>query len=218
MSQGYPYSSARLEYRAVQSSDRPLFAALTADTTGYINSSVSNIKLPTESDAYDFMKQVTDNYLLGVVIWLKHPAGMSREQRLELVEQSRKEGKAHMHDEHGTAIGEVHLSRLSHGNMHHRSTEIGITILPEHQNRGYGGETINWVLDYAFRRAGLHRVAIKSFEWNSGAIRLYEKLGFTHEGRVREAYWHEGRFWDGVMMGMLEGEWRELQKDQKEST
>jgi RimJ/RimL family protein N-acetyltransferase len=192
----YPFSSARLEYRAVRPADKPLFAALTADTTGHINSSVTNIKLPTESEAYEFMNQVTDNYLLGVVIWVKHPKEMTKEQRSELVEKSQKEGKEHMHEEWGTAIGEVHLSRLSHGKMHHRSTEIGITILPEYQNRGYGGETINW---------------------NTGAIRLYEKLGFKHEGREREAYWHEGRFWDGVQMGMLEGEWRGLQKAKDES-
>jgi RimJ/RimL family protein N-acetyltransferase len=213
----YPFSSARLEYRAVRPADKPLFAALTADTTGHINSSVTNIKLPTESEAYEFMNQVADNYLLGVVIWVKHLKEMTKEQRSELVEKSQKEGKQHMHEEWGTAIGEVHLSRLSHGKMHHRSTEIGITILPEYQNRGYGGETINWVLHYAFWRAGLHRVSIRSFEWNTGAIRLYEKLGFKHEGREREAYWHEGRFWDGVQMGMLEGEWRGLQKAKDES-
>jgi RimJ/RimL family protein N-acetyltransferase len=67
-------------------------------------------------------------------------------------------------------------------------------------------------MDYAFRRAGFHRLRIRAFEWNTGAIRLYEKLGFVHEGRERESYWHEGRWWDGVGMSMLEGEWREMQR------
>jgi RimJ/RimL family protein N-acetyltransferase len=41
---------------------------------------------------------------------------------------------------------------------------------------------------------------------------LYEKIGFKVEGREREAYWHEGRWWDGVELGMLEGEWRSLKE------
>jgi RimJ/RimL family protein N-acetyltransferase len=216
MSQHHPFSSARLEYRAIRPADTALFAALTADAVGFINSSITNIKLPTESDAHGFMKECAENYLLGTAIWLKHPEDMTQEQRLELVEKAKKEGKEHMVEEWGTAIGEMHLSRLSHGSTHHRSTSIGITILPEFQSRGYGGEAIDWVLDYAFRRAGLHRVGIKAFEWNIGAIRLYEKLGFKHEGKEREAYWHEGRFWDGIQMGMLDREWRDLHNAKEE--
>lgn len=58
-------------------------------------------------------------------------------------------------------------------------------------------------------------MSVRAFEWNSGAIRLYEKVGFKHEGRGRETLWHEGRWWDGVEMGMLEGEWWELEKERK---
>jgi RimJ/RimL family protein N-acetyltransferase len=212
MSQSHPFSSTRLEYRAIRPADTALFKAIAADAIGFINSSITNIKLPTESDANSFMKECAENYLLGAAIWLKHPNDITDEQKVELVEKAKKEGKEHMVEVWGNAIGEVHLSLLSHGSTHHRSTEIGIDILPEYQNRGYGSETLNWALDYAFRRAGLHRVQIKAFEWNEGAVRLYEKLGFRHEGREREAYWHEGRFWDGVRMSMLEQEWRELQK------
>jgi len=45
---------------------------------------------------------------------------------------------------------------------------------------------------------------------------LYERLGFKHEGRERESCWHEGRWWDGVEMSMLEGEWRQLQERKNE--
>ena len=41
--------------------------------------------------------------------------------------------------------------------------------------------------------AGLHRVSVKVFEYNDGARRLYEKLGFTHEGTIRENWWYDGQ-------------------------
>jgi RimJ/RimL family protein N-acetyltransferase len=217
MSQRSPFSSARLTYRAIRSSDTALFTAIGADTVGYINSSTTNIHLANEADTNEFMKECQEKMLLGAAIWLRHPDDMTREQKLSLVEKAKTEGKEHMVEEWGTAIGEIHLSRLRPDNVHHRFTEIGLDILPEHQNRGYGKEAITWALDYAFRLAGLHRVRIRAFEWNAGAIRLYEKLGFKHEGREREAYWHEGRFWDGMEMSMLDREWRELQEKKSEN-
>jgi RimJ/RimL family protein N-acetyltransferase len=205
----YHYSSPRLEFRAIRpTSDIPLFTALGADLNGYINSSFSNIHLPTETDTTDFIKYLLEKCLLGAVVWLKHPSHLTTAERKELVATAKNEGREHIVEEYGTAIGEIHLSRLEPQHMQHRSTEIGVDVLPEYQGKGYGSEAINWALEYAFHRAGLHRVKIGAFEWNKGAVRLYEKLGFKLEGRAREACWHEGKFWDMVEFGMLEGEWR----------
>jgi len=88
---------------------------------------------------------------------------------------------------------------------------VCIDILPRYQGRGYGEEAIRWLLDYAFRRVGLHSVRMRAFGWNVGAIRLYERLGFVVEGREREAVWFEGRWWDSVTLGMLEDEWWGIQ-------
>jgi RimJ/RimL family protein N-acetyltransferase len=120
-----------------------------------------------------------------------------------------------LRSEWGTAIGVVHLSHLTPNTAHHRRTDIGISILPAYQGRGYGREAIEWALDYAFRRAGLHRVRVRAFEWNAGALRLYEEIGLKIEGREREAFWHEGRWWDGVDMGMLEGEWWDMRRERE---
>lgn len=89
---------------------------------------------------------------------------------------------------------------------------MAIDILPLYQGKGYGSEAIRWGLNHAFKRAGLHKVRIRAFEWNDGAVRLYERIGFKHEGREREALWHEGRFWDSIEMGMIDREWWEMQK------
>jgi len=43
-----------------------------------------------------------------------------------------------------------------------------------------------------------------------GALyRLYERLGFVHEGRKRDYLWFDGKYWDMVQLAMLEHEWRE---------
>ncbi len=208
-----PFSSARLLYRAVrQPEDLAVFKAINEDQIGYQNSNGSNIKLAGNADAEKFMKATAEESLLGAVIWLPHASDPPSEQEMKI---QRENGE--IVELWGRAIGELHLSALPAHMVHHRNTEIGIDILPRYQGYGYGSEAVNWALDYAFRRAGLHRVRIRAFGWNEGAIKLYKKLGFTMEGAEREALWFEGKWWDGVEMGMLAREWwqREAEKENK---
>lgn len=205
-----PFDTTRLAFRAVrQPEDLALYIAIGNDQDGFMNSNFDTTSLPSSADATKFMKSVAEDSLVGATIWLRDSASPAKK-----VEEGDPPSFASdlLKSEWGTAIGEIHLSRLQTKAVHHRSTEIGIDILPAFQGKGYGREAIEWALDYAFRRAGLHRVRIRAFEWNAGAVRLYDKVGFKVEGRERESLWHEGRFWDGIELGMLEDEWREMQR------
>jgi len=113
-------------------------------------------------------------------------------------------------------IGLICLSKSGLGQMHNRGTLISIDIIPSEQGKGYGTEAINWALDWSFRIAGLHRVAIGCFSFNEGARRLYERIGFVPEGRKREALWWDGGWHDMIDFSMLEGEWREREIKRKE--
>ncbi|KAF7550247.1 hypothetical protein G7Z17_g5865 [Cylindrodendrum hubeiense] len=93
---------------------------------------------------------------------------------------------------------------------HHRSTSIGISLAEPYQNKGYGKEAINWALDWAFRFGGFHRVELSTTSYNERASHLYKKLGFVEEGRSREAYWYDRKWYDVISYGMLEGEWATL--------
>jgi RimJ/RimL family protein N-acetyltransferase len=58
----------------------------------------------------------------------------------------------------------------------------------------------------------LHRVALTVFEFNTRAIRAYEKCGFVVEGRAREAILRDGHYWDEIHMSVLADEWEARQK------
>jgi RimJ/RimL family protein N-acetyltransferase len=47
---------------------------------------------------------------------------------------------------------------------------------------------------------------VRVVDYNQRAIRAYEKCGFVVEGREREAAFVDGRWYDDVMMGMLDWE------------
>ncbi|PWY69617.1 acyl-CoA N-acyltransferase, partial [Aspergillus sclerotioniger CBS 115572] len=93
---------------------------------------------------------------------------------------------------------------------HHLHATLGTSLAEKYRGQGYGGEAINWALDWAFLHAGLHRVGLTAFGFNDGAAKLYRKLGFVEEGREREVMWHSRGWWDVIHFGILEGEWEVL--------
>ena len=77
-------------------------------------------------------------------------------------------------------------------------------------NHGYGTETINLLLSWAFDTLGFHRVSIGVVGFNDRALHFYEKNGFRREGVLRDGYLYDGKYYDFVMMSILEDEFREL--------
>ncbi|MBL8045579.1 MAG: GNAT family N-acetyltransferase [Anaerolineales bacterium] len=79
--------------------------------------------------------------------------------------------------------------------------------------RGYGTEAMRLISRYAFAELGLHRLSLTVFEYNSRAIRSYQKAGFVEEGRFRGYVAREGRRWDLVFMGLLREDWLNVRRN-----
>lgn len=78
----------------------------------------------------------------------------------------------------------------------------------EHWGRGYATDAMRTVCRYGFERMRLHRISLTVVAGNHAARRVYEKVGFVEEGRLRESFRRDGRWYDKVVMGLLEGELR----------
>jgi RimJ/RimL family protein N-acetyltransferase len=98
-------------------------------------------------------------------------------------------------------------------NWKNRVGEAGIVIGERpYQNKGYGSEAMELLLEYAFSTVNLNRIELNVYDYNSRAIKLYKKLGFTEEGRRRQFMWIKGSYHDAIMMSMLAEEWRDRNK------
>ncbi len=90
-----------------------------------------------------------------------------------------------------------------------RSAEVGLFIgLPELWDRGLGYDTLRALLKFGFEQMNLNRIALQVFEENERAVHLYEKVGFQHEGRWRQADFRHGRYHDTLWMSVLRDEWQ----------
>lgn len=91
-------------------------------------------------------------------------------------------------------------------NIHrvHRSADLQIRIGERaSQGRGLGSEAIARLVAFGFTDLNLHRIALQVFATNTRAIKAYEKNGFVHEGRLREAVYVAGKRLDVLCMARL---------------
>jgi diamine N-acetyltransferase len=106
-----------------------------------------------------------------------------------------------------TLIGDISLMNID---WKDRLAEVGIVIGDKrYWSQGYGRDAMVLMLRHAFYRLGLNRVYLRVYETNPRAIHSYEKAGFTHEGRMRQARFQEGKFIDVLLMSALRSEWQD---------
>ncbi|XWW94128.1 hypothetical protein V2A60_002070 [Cordyceps javanica] len=154
--------------------------------------------------------------LLGVAIALLPTEADHQRQQQEQQETPAGEGDDAKRDDPGkpVIIGNMTLGwgGLSPRTAHHRSASMGITLARAWQGRGYGGEAIGWMLDWAFCHAGLHTVSLSAASFNQRGVHLYRKLGFRVEGRRRETIYFNRGWHDEIEFGITEHEWEALRR------
>jgi RimJ/RimL family protein N-acetyltransferase len=97
---------------------------------------------------------------------------------------------------------------LFHLDMDNKRGEIGYALGREHWGKGYMGEALRALLDFAFREAGLHRLEADVDPRNAASIQSLERLGFQREGLLRERWIVNGEIQDALFFGLLRWEWQ----------
>jgi ribosomal protein S18 acetylase RimI-like enzyme len=101
----------------------------------------------------------------------------------------------------GQVVGWCDVIPRERDTMRHAGV-LGIGILPEHRNRGLGERLIHSVIEVS-RARSLVRIALHVRADNARAIRLYERLGFRHEGLYRRDLKIDGIYYDSLAMALM---------------
>jgi len=107
-----------------------------------------------------------------------------------------------------TLIGSVGLEIEQKNN----NAELVYWLGKDHWGQGYATEAARAIIGYGFDELRLHRIYARYFSHNLASGRVLEKLGMTHEGRFHEHFKKFGVYEDIEMAGLLEEEFRELQR------
>ncbi|MDO7854779.1 GNAT family N-acetyltransferase [Hymenobacter convexus] len=101
-------------------------------------------------------------------------------------------------------LGDCALHLLAH---EPRIAEIGITLAPQQQGRGYASEALRGLLRFCFEELGLHRVVALVDPRNAPSVALMERVGMRREGHFRQNGWYKGEWCDEYQYALLAADW-----------
>lgn len=79
----------------------------------------------------------------------------------------------------------------------------------KYRGMGIGKEAMYLTMEFGFQELNFHRIYLNVLEYNTSAIKLYERLGFIKEGTHREFINRDNKRFDMYLYGILKREWIE---------
>lgn len=89
----------------------------------------------------------------------------------------------------------------------HQRGVLGYWVGAPFWGQGIMSEAAACVVAHAFTTVDLHRIQAVVLPENIGSVRVLEKLGFQHEGVLRDYVLKWGAWQDRAMYGLLRDEW-----------
>jgi diamine N-acetyltransferase len=184
----------RIRFRGVERDDLPTFVKWLNDPEvrqGILNHHPSS-QAEEENWYEEMLKLPMDEHVLGIEVKLSGKKAVEPSNQADEV--------------HWKLIGNLAFFRIDWRN---RSSEFGIMIGDtNYWNQGYGTEAVRLLVKHGFNTLNLNRIYLHVFENNPRAIRAYEKAGFVHEGRLRQAEFNDGKYIDILVMSILKDEFK----------
>jgi RimJ/RimL family protein N-acetyltransferase len=174
-----PLATERLQIRALQAAD--LDDLMEVNTDPLVTQHVSYATWMSERDAQAWLQKTLTRQASGEV--------------LTYVIVLKATGKV---------IGTILLFRMD---AIHARAEIGYVLGRRHWGQGLMRESLNAFITDAFVRWALHRLEAEVDPRNESSNALLRRLGFTHEGRLRERWRKHDAPYDTNIYGLLRNEW-----------
>lgn len=84
-------------------------------------------------------------------------------------------------------------------NWTNSTCQVGISISEKWQGKGLGTDAMQTLITFIFDYIAINKIKLQVFSFNAGAIRSYEKCGFTKEGTLRNEIFRFGEFHDIIL-------------------
>lgn len=110
-----------------------------------------------------------------------------------------------VHGDSGRCVGHVGLYEIDH---RIRSAEFAIMLGDRAVwGQGLGSDCTRYALRFGFDQLNLNRIHLSVLTTNARAVKMYERLGFAEEGRLRQAQYKDGAYIDVILMALLRADW-----------
>jgi len=99
-----------------------------------------------------------------------------------------------------TRVGSVSLWAI---NWFHQRSSIGIWVLPQYWEHGFGTKSIMLIKNIAFNHLKLKRIEAHIAIQNERSIKMFKKCGFVEEGKLKNYLKIDGNFQDAVILACI---------------
>lgn len=99
-------------------------------------------------------------------------------------------------------------------NNHHHRAEVCYDLHKNFWRQGITSKALYKVMEYMFRYAGLHRIEAVTVAGNLASINILKKLGFEHEGCLKNYRYYENKPHDIEIYGITKKMFNEFNKKQ----
>lgn len=98
-------------------------------------------------------------------------------------------------------VGSVYFRDID---KEHKKAEYGIFIGEDDAvGKGYGTQAAKLAIQYGFKVLKLHKIMLRVFADNIGAVKSYEKAGFVKEAYLKDDVCINGIFKDMILMAVI---------------
>ncbi|SHG19470.1 GNAT family N-acetyltransferase [Flagellimonas flava] len=104
----------------------------------------------------------------------------------------------------------IGLIALNLGAPKFKIGEVWYKLHSDFWKKGYATEALNKILEFGFRKLGLHRIEAGCAVENLGSIRVLEKVGMTREGRKRQVLPLKQGWSDNFHYAILESDFKNI--------
>ena len=163
---------------------------------------------PTDAEELFTLVETNRTYLKQWLSWL------NTTQTLDDTRHFIRQTQARVQDRQGFAaaivcdgniVGVAGLNRI---NWSDRQSSIGYWLAKNQQGQGLVTTCCQAILHHAFTHLELNRITIQCATDNHRSQAIPKRLGFTHEGTLREAQWLYDRFIDHEIYAILQRQWQ----------
>ena len=159
-----------------------------------------HIRRATEDDIEQVIDLLESVAAEGRWIATEPPVNRERRRTAMLATVNRDDAALFVAVREGVVVGELGLYPGWPGVY-----DLAMLVEFSQRNMGIGSALMKIGIEWA-NSMHAHKIALEVFPWNAGAISLYSKFGFLHEGfRRRHLRRRNGEQWDVIAMGLLLG-------------
>jgi RimJ/RimL family protein N-acetyltransferase len=169
-----------------------------------MNITISKCITPTQGIADAFTKWENDPALIPFMRPNPNEEALHRQEIITLDDLTQRLAHSHIYLIYleGQLIGELsyQVDPLHLYKKEPNTAWIGITLGEAHaRGKGIGFHAMQY-LEHEIKQAGCPRIELGVFEFNTNAIKLYLKLGYTEIARIDNFTYWQGKLWTDIRL------------------